>query len=157
MADGEGPDSASGRTSGFMSTRSPRVEVMSRIERRRQWSLEAKQRIVAESYESGGSVLAVARRHGINSGQLYTWRRQQRCAAAAPGFLPVEMIADAGAAHSADAVPSPAGQAETPPHPSPPPIAGMIEIVLPSGVRLRVDNSVEVGALRRVLSVLTLR
>jgi transposase len=154
MADGEGPGSASrsarGHTSGFMSTRSPRVEVMSRVERRRRWSSEEKQRIVAESYEGGSSVLAVARCHGINSGQLYTWRRQQRCAAA-PGFLPVEVIADAASA--GHAVPSPAGQAETPPH-SPPRLTGMIEILLPSGVRVRVDNAVEVSALRRVLSAL---
>src|SRR3954449_1010820 len=35
-------------------------------------------RIVAETIEPGVSVCAVARRHGIAQGLLFTWRRQAR-------------------------------------------------------------------------------
>jgi transposase len=58
-----------------MSARSQRVEVITRGERRRRWSVEQKREIAAESLEAGVSPITVARRYGISSGQLYTWRR----------------------------------------------------------------------------------
>ena len=51
-----------------------RVEVLEGAERRR-WSFECKAQIVEASYEVGVSVCAVARRHGIALGLLFTWRR----------------------------------------------------------------------------------
>jgi transposase len=39
--------------------------------RRRRWTAEQKARIVAESYESGETVCAVARRHGLTPQQLF--------------------------------------------------------------------------------------
>ena len=60
------------------SARKQQIEVITRGERRRRWSMEQKLEIVAESLEPGMSPIAVARRHGIGSGQLYTWRRQVR-------------------------------------------------------------------------------
>src|SRR3954463_15171268 len=59
-----------------MSVREKPVEVITRGERRRIWTPEQKRDIVVESLEPGGSPIAVARRHGIGSGLLYTWRRQ---------------------------------------------------------------------------------
>ena len=44
--------------------------------RRRSWTAEQKRCIVAESMEPGASAAIVARRHGINSGQVYAWRQQ---------------------------------------------------------------------------------
>jgi transposase len=44
--------------------------------RRRRWTAEQKRRIVAESMEPGASAAIVARRHGINGGQVYAWRQQ---------------------------------------------------------------------------------
>ena len=58
------------------SARKQQIEVITRGERRRSWSVEQKLEIVAESLEPGMSPIAVARRHGIGTGQLYTWRRQ---------------------------------------------------------------------------------
>jgi hypothetical protein len=58
-----------------MSVREAPVEVITRGERRRIWTPEQKRDIVMESLEPGGSPIAVARRHGIGSGLLYTWRR----------------------------------------------------------------------------------
>jgi transposase-like protein len=59
-----------------MSARNQRIEVITRGERRRRWSVEEKREIALESLEPDVSVSIVARRHGIGSGQLYTWRRQ---------------------------------------------------------------------------------
>ncbi|WP_206120107.1 IS66-like element accessory protein TnpA [Rhizobium laguerreae] len=55
-----------------------RFEVFTGTGRRRDWSDEEKDRIVAESYSGEMSVSAVARRHGLSPGQLFTWRRQVR-------------------------------------------------------------------------------
>ncbi|RAZ81818.1 hypothetical protein DPM33_34990, partial [Mesorhizobium hawassense] len=47
-----------------------------RARRRKSYTLEEKQRLVAESCEPGASVSLVARRHDINANLLFTWRRQ---------------------------------------------------------------------------------
>ncbi|KWV56636.1 insertion sequence protein [Rhizobium altiplani] len=68
-----------------------RIEVFTGTGRRRDWSDEEKDRIVAESYSGEMSVSAVARRHGLSPGQLFTWRRQVRSQAkqeALPMFVP---------------------------------------------------------------------
>jgi transposase len=41
-------------------------------------SLELKQRIVEETLAEGASVALVARAHGVNANQVFTWRRQYR-------------------------------------------------------------------------------
>ncbi|MER9870845.1 transposase [Mesorhizobium sp. M0136] len=114
-----------------------------RARRRKSYSLEEKQRLVAESCEPGASVSLVARRHDINANLLFTWRRQMRTptSAASPlELVPVEVISSASAASPAAA----AGAEQR----------GMIEIVLVGGVRVRVDAEVSEAALRRVLSAL---
>ena len=60
-------------TTGRKSDRLSRVEVLVRADRRRRWSAERKQEIVAESLEAGCRPGEVAQRHGISTGQLYTW------------------------------------------------------------------------------------
>jgi transposase-like protein len=57
-----------------------RLEVFTGAGRRRRWTAEQKARIVAESYESGETVCAVARRHGLTPQQLFGWRRHTRLA-----------------------------------------------------------------------------
>jgi transposase len=64
------------RTSRRTSGRSSRIELITRGEPRRRWPLEQKQAIAAESFQSGVSPTAVARRYGISSGLLYAWRKQ---------------------------------------------------------------------------------
>ena len=46
--------------------------------RRRRFSMDAKRRIVEESFASGDSVSAIARRHGLLPAQLFAWRRAAR-------------------------------------------------------------------------------
>ena len=52
-----------------------RLEVFTGAGRRRSWTAEEKAQILAESYESGEKVSAVARRHGLTPQQLFGWRR----------------------------------------------------------------------------------
>jgi transposase len=88
-------------------------------------------------------VQAVADRHGVSTGQLYTWRKQMLATAMA-GFVPVEVVPD-------EARLPPPGSA-TPPVITVPP--GMIEIVLPSGASIRVTGAVDAATLRMVLAEL---
>ena len=48
-----------------------RVEIFQGRARRR-WSDEDKRRLVGETFAAGGTVHDVARRHGVNTSQLFT-------------------------------------------------------------------------------------
>jgi transposase len=58
-----------------MTDRSPKIEVITSVQRRRRWSGSEKMRMVEETYEPGATVSLVARRHGVAPNQLFTWRR----------------------------------------------------------------------------------
>ena len=58
-----------------MTDRSPKIEVITSVQRRRRWSGPEKMRMVEETYEPGATVSLVARRHGVAPNQLFTWRR----------------------------------------------------------------------------------
>lgn len=135
-----------------------RVEVLDGAERRRRWSFEEKARIVEASCAADVSVCALARRHGIAQGLLFTWRRQARegrlgGADQAPVFVPV--VTEPGPAPCVPALPAPDTASERPRRSRR--RAGVIEIDLGSGRRLKVDRDVDAEALRRVLSVLDQR
>lgn len=67
-----------------------RVEVLTGPGRRRQWSDEAKARIVSETLEPGAVVAEVARRWQVCAQQVSGWRRQMRRApAVALDFVPI--------------------------------------------------------------------
>jgi transposase len=120
------------------------VEVRVREVRRRNWAPEERLRIVRETLEPGAIVQAVADRHGVSTGQLYTWRKQMLATAMA-GFVPVEVV------------PEPLQPALPAPPPSPPvatETAGSMEIVLPSGASIRVTGAVDAATLRMVLAEL---
>jgi transposase len=55
-----------------------RYEVFTGSGRRRSWLPEEKARIVSESYETGETVSAVARRYALSPQQLFAWRRTAR-------------------------------------------------------------------------------
>ena len=131
-------------------------EIIARVERRRQWSPQEKAALMAEVEAEGGQVSVVARRHGISKSLLYNWRSAWRAAAqaaspAATGFIQLGVVADLSDANQAmplpAALPAPRGAGLTLAE-----RAGVIEIDLPGGVRVRVDGSVNEKALRRVLS-----
>ena len=97
------------------------IEVITSVQRRRRWSSEEKERLVAASLEPGSGVCAVARAAGIHPSQLYGWRRQF-CASAQPvaDFAPVRIAADT----------TPGAMAS----------AGTIEIELANGSRVRITG-----------------
>jgi transposase len=131
--------------SALTSTPELRGEVLSGPERRRRWSTDEKLRILAQSLAPGSSPSLACRIHGISTGQLSTWRKQFR-SGELTGFVPVSMIADASLPEPAD-MPDAVGDA--------PAAVGMIEVELPSGVKLRVTGDVGEVALRQVLSALS--
>jgi transposase len=140
------------------SVRRPRVELITRGERRRRWSIEQKQEIVTESLGPDTTPTEVARKHAISSGLLYTWRQQLLGAQiappsrSAPTFAQVEIAGASSRLEAPDRMPIEwAGSTAATSLPRP---EGLIEIVLSDGVTLRVDAQVDGGALRRVLGAL---
>ena len=101
----------------------------------------------------GASVAEVARRHGVNANQVFTWRLQQeqgvlgrrkRGRPAAVRLLPVQVRSEAQeplAETSTAMLPAPAS-------------AGRIEITLADGVRIAISGAVPAEHLRQVLAVL---
>ena len=150
-----GPSDATASTSSRRSARSAPIEIITRNARRR-WSLEQKREIVAESLGPGPTPTEVARKHEISSGQLYTWRREllamqtAMITRTAPRFAEVEMIAPP--AQPVGSNPAPGDAATLATVPSRP--SGLIDVVLPDGVIVRVDALVDGPALHRVLDAL---
>ena len=107
-----------------------RLEVFTGTGRRRSWSPEAKERIVAESYAPGSSVSAVARRYAIMPTQLFSWRRDARQA----------LRGDPEASFARITVDAPA-------------VGGMVEVEY-GGAVLRVGPGVHVDQLVTVLRAL---
>jgi transposase len=52
-----------------------RVEIITSVQRRRQWTATEKTRLVEETFAPGMTLSLVARQHGIAPNQLFTWRR----------------------------------------------------------------------------------
>ena len=116
-------------------------------------TVEEKVRIVTESRLPGASVAEVARRHGVNANQVFTWRLQQeqgvlgrrkRGRPAAVKLLPVQIRSD---------TPEPQPEASAATRPAPVG-EGRIEITLPDGVRIAIRGTVSSEQLHQVLSVL---
>jgi transposase len=140
------------------SVRRARVELITRGERRRRWSIEQKREIVAESLGPDTTPTEVARKHAISSGLLYTWRQQLLGAQIGPRARMAPSFAQVEIADASSRLEAPDGMAmelagSTAPT-SLPRLEGLIEIVLSDGVTLRVDAQVDGRALRRVLGAL---
>jgi len=127
----------------------PRIEVITRGARR-SWSVEQKRQIVAESLAAGARSSEIIRKYGIGSGQLSIWRRSfatpllGAVAQPAASFARVEIAALPRQAERS----LPRDRAHG---------SGLIEIVLPDGILVRVDAAVDDGALRRVFAALHAR
>ncbi|KIT18168.1 IS66-like element accessory protein TnpA [Jannaschia aquimarina] len=133
-----------------------------RARKRRIWADDEKRMICRQARLPGISVSQVARRYDVNANLVFTWLRDARFApeeAAPPiealaaradetvdgattAFLPVELVSDA------DATPPPDG-------PSGPLPAGVMEIALAGGHRLRVEGAYDPDALARFLRALS--
>ena len=126
-----------------------RVEVLGGVERRRRWSRDDKMRIIEETLAPGAVVTEIARRHGIATSLVFTWRRRARLAtvaSAGPRLVPVQVAA----AESVQSIEAPAAIPARKRR-------GVIEIELGDGKRVSVDENVDADALGRVLDVLSRR
>ena len=112
------------------------IEVLAGPERRRRWSIEQKQAIVAAAFEPGAVVRDVARQADVTSSLIYRWRRDLR--AAANGFAQV-LVAPAG-----DGIPAP------------PPIP-VIELEFAGNTRVRLPASVSPALAAAVVEALARR
>ncbi|MGC2825595.1 MAG: transposase [Pseudolabrys sp.] len=116
-----------------------RVDIRVGVGRRRRWSVEAKGRIVAESYAPGAVVSEVARRHDISPQHLFGWRKAARAgvltlpADEVPMFVPVVRATDGSG------VAATAGTG-----------SGAITIEI-AGVVVRAERGVDLGWLRDVV------
>jgi transposase len=130
------------------------MEIITGVERRRQWRDEEKLRILAELNQPGVKFSEVARRHDVSRGLLWQWRdaqRRGRLVAETPTFLPLQVVPELAA-------PEPPGGSGPTPCAGPPGPGDesdeRIEIVLPDGTAVRVTAAISAAALRRVLAAL---
>jgi transposase len=133
---------------------------------RRRWTAEEKRGIVEETRAPGCLVSVVARRHDINANLLFKWKRQEeagqpeRRLLEGPEFVPIGVVGRSGDGGPALLARMPGVEDGKPPrecHERLETRAGMIEIDLPDGARVRVDAFVDGRALARVLSALKRR
>ena len=114
-----------------------------RVGKRRNWPEAFKRQVVAETLEPGSSVSIVARRHDLNTNQLFKWRREmlpKAPPAEAEGspMLPVEIVAEPERR-------SPGRRIER---------AGFIEIEFGCGTRVCIRGEVAPKTLRQVIELL---
>ena len=129
--------------------------------RRLRWSDGDKLAIVRETLAPGAVAQVVADRHGIGTGLLYTWRKQMLRAAMTgfaaveirPEALPAPQVADDRVVPVVE-VPSKPPMVPSATSAASPAMPSLIEVELPTGVRLRVGPDVDGPALRRVLAAL---
>src|ERR1700704_3607806 len=105
--------------------------------KRRQYSEALKREMVAETQAPGASVSIVARRHDVNSNQLFRWRRQ---------LLP-KAVVESGAMVPVEVAPDDA-------RPRRPDREGVIEIAFGYRVRVRLRGEVSSETLRKVVELL---
>ena len=115
-------------TTGLVATQQPK---------RRQYSEALKRQMVAETQAPGASVSIVARRHDVNSNQLFRWRRQllPKAVVESGAMVPVEIAADGDRLRRPDR-------------------DGVIEITFGCGARVRLCGEVSPETLRQVVELL---
>ena len=131
-----------------------RVEIISMVERRRQWPAEEKLRIMEEALVPGATIAAVADRNGVCRSLLYSWLRHVRTGRLrglsldvqpSASFVPVRI--EEPAKHAAP--PSIASAA-----PSPRRRTSFVEIMLGNGRALKVDEGIDPVVLARLVTAL---
>jgi transposase len=123
---------------------SERVEIVEIVQnpgippKRQHRNLETKRKLVEATLVPGASVSRVARSNGVNTNQLFTWRRQYLAGRlgetqGSTKLLPVTLQAPTSAVSSGE--------------------AGTIHIKL-ARAQIRIEGSVDAGLLRTVLKLL---
>ena len=110
--------------------------------KRRQYSEALKREMVAETLTPGASVSIVARRHDVNSNQLFRWRRQllPKAVVESGAMVPVAIAPDGGGLDRG--------------RPRRVDREGVIEIAFGCGARVRLRGEVSPETLRQVIELL---
>src|SRR5438105_10311883 len=118
-------------TSGLVDTKQPGAA------KRRQYSEAMKRQMVAETLAPGASVSVVARRHDVNSNQLFRWRRQllPKAVVESSAMVPVAIAPNGDRPRRTDR-------------------EGVIEIAFGCGARVRLRGEVSSKTLRQVIELL---
>ena len=144
--------------------------------KRRSWNVAERQRIVDAALTPGASVAGVARANGVNANLVFKWIRRsregwldRRCGAGngapaatsssreasqTPRFVPIRLAAEKRGA----ATLTPAKLEGAPGLRHDPPSAarlGAMEVRLPNGAQVRIEEGVDGDVLRLVLSTLS--
>ena len=142
---------------GFKRGRKERIDIRIGVERRRKWSRDDRLRIVQETLAKGALIVDVAVRNEISPSLIYEWRKQA-LAGLLDGFHQVRVVPDTNAALPAiEAHRSAVVDAKSDSASSPEPARGRIELTLPDGTVLRVDDDNASSALRTILASLDRR
>ena len=130
------------------------IEAITSVERRRRWSREEKEGLVAACFEPDAVISEIARAAGIHVSQLFRWRKEL-CRIEEPRsdtatLVPVIVSEVTSTASSVQ---------QEPPTTSPPRRKRSdVTIELGRGRRIRVDSDIDTDALGRILEcVLGLR
>ena len=120
--------------------------------KRRQYPEALKRQMVAETQAPGASVPVVARRHDVNSNQLFRWRRQllPKAVVESGAMVPVEIAPDGGRPDGG----RPDGGRPDDGRPRRPEREGVIEIAFGCGARVRLRGEVSSETLRQVIELL---
>jgi transposase len=119
--------------------------VVRREPQRRRWPVGEKCRIVEQTLKPGASVALVARAHGVNANQVFSWRRQYRQGLLSPrNAEPVKLLP----VHVSEAQEGKASRTER--RQVTASAAGAIQVDFPKG-HVCVSGSVDGEALRIVL------
>ncbi|MBB2671498.1 UNVERIFIED_ORG: transposase [Rhizobium esperanzae] len=129
------------------------IEVITSVERRRRWSREDKERLVAACFEPDVVISEVARAAGIHVSQLFRWRKEL-CRIEEPAKQTTTTLVPVIVS---DAAPSAQPATAEPPMPTRRKRSD-VTIELGRGRRVRVDSDIDTEALGRILDcVLGLR
>ena len=134
--------------------------------------MDVKRRVVEETFVPGASVSIVARRHDVNANLVFAWRQKYHrgelgkgtaeIGAARQEFIPVGVVVSSAPAVKPLSLPAPNKKASSERQLASVPAAvsetgrraGIIEIELRSGIKVRVDDGIDEAALRQVLTVI---
>lgn len=124
------------------------IEIITSVERRRRWSREEKERLVAACLEPGAVLSEIARAAGIHVSQLFRWRKElcqiaEQKTQMASTLVPVIVSEAASAAQPISSEPSGPSHSRRK--------RSYVTIELGRGRRVRVDSDIDTDALGRIL------
>src|ERR1700732_1150477 len=129
-------------TTGLVDTKSKPLPAR----RRREWPEALKRQMVAETLEPGASVSIVARRHDVNTNQLFKWRREL-LPKAVPAGVEASTMAPVGVGGGGAGAWRPGDRRRAD-------RKGIIEIEFGSGARVSLRGEVVPAVLRQVIELL---